>query len=109
MYKLFPDSRRALLKTGGNFPYLRRSDEVNTFIQVGRFYWELSTQRQNVRLVLGMVQPLQVRECRIIVRVAIDTLCKQLRFNHPLIQGQGLMLISFVRFFHRLPYEAYAC
>jgi len=34
MLKLYPNARRALLKTGGNFPYLSRSDEVNIYIQV---------------------------------------------------------------------------
>lgn len=35
MYKLFPNARRAHLKTGGNFPYLCRSAEVNLYVQVG--------------------------------------------------------------------------
>lgn len=35
MYKLYPNARRAHLKTGGNFPYLCRSAEVNLYIQVG--------------------------------------------------------------------------
>lgn len=34
MYKLYPSARRAHLKTGGNFPYLCRSAEVNLYIQV---------------------------------------------------------------------------
>ncbi|XP_067929109.1 maspardin-like [Watersipora subatra] len=34
MGKLYPEARRAYLKTGGNFPYLSRSDEVNCYIQV---------------------------------------------------------------------------
>lgn len=34
MYKLYPNARRAHLKTGGNFPYLCRSAEVNLYIQV---------------------------------------------------------------------------
>jgi len=34
MYKCFPEARRAHLKTGGNFPYLSRPDEVNLFLQV---------------------------------------------------------------------------
>jgi maspardin len=29
LYKLYPDAKRAHLKSGGNFPYLSRSDEVN--------------------------------------------------------------------------------
>ncbi|XP_072516930.1 maspardin isoform X1 [Salminus brasiliensis] len=33
MYKLYPNARRAHLKTGGNFPYLCRSAEVNLYIQ----------------------------------------------------------------------------
>lgn len=34
MYKLYPNARRAHLKTGGNFPYLCRSAEVNLYTQV---------------------------------------------------------------------------
>ena len=34
LYKSYPDARRAHLKSGGNFPYLSRSDEVNLYIQV---------------------------------------------------------------------------
>jgi len=34
LYKSYPDARRAHLKTGGNFPYLSRSNEVNLYIQV---------------------------------------------------------------------------
>lgn len=37
MYKLYPNARRAHLKTGGNFPYLCRSAEVNLYIQVRSF------------------------------------------------------------------------
>ncbi|XP_077374357.1 maspardin isoform X3 [Festucalex cinctus] len=33
MYKLFPNAKRAHLKTGGNFPYLCRSADVNLYIQ----------------------------------------------------------------------------
>lgn len=39
MYKCYPDAKRAHLKSGGNFPYLSRSAEVNIFIQVNKFYW----------------------------------------------------------------------
>jgi len=34
VYKSYPNARRAHLKTGGNFPYLSRSTEVNLYIQV---------------------------------------------------------------------------
>ncbi|XP_033111779.1 maspardin-like [Anneissia japonica] len=34
MYKCYPDAKRAHLKSGGNFPYLSRSDEVNLHIQI---------------------------------------------------------------------------
>jgi len=34
VYKLFPNARQALLKTGGNFPYLSRPDEVNLHIEI---------------------------------------------------------------------------
>lgn len=34
MYKCYPNARRAHMKTGGNFPYLSKSLEVNIFIQI---------------------------------------------------------------------------
>lgn len=34
MYKCYPNAKRAHLKTGGNFPYLCRSGEVNLHIQL---------------------------------------------------------------------------
>ena len=34
MYKCYPNAKRAHLKSGGNFPYLSRPDEVNLYIQV---------------------------------------------------------------------------
>jgi len=34
VYKFFPNARQALLKTGGNFPYLSRPDEINLHIEV---------------------------------------------------------------------------
>jgi len=34
VYKIFPNARQALLKSGGNFPYLSRSDEFNLHIEV---------------------------------------------------------------------------
>jgi len=34
VYKLFPDAKIAELRTGGNFPFLSRGDEVNVYIQV---------------------------------------------------------------------------
>lgn len=34
MSKCYPDAKNALLKSGGNFPYLSRSAEVNVYIQV---------------------------------------------------------------------------
>ena len=34
MYKMYPDAKRAHLKTGGNFPYLSRWQEVNMFIEI---------------------------------------------------------------------------
>lgn len=34
VYKFYPSSKRAHLKTGGNFPYLCRSAEVNLHIQI---------------------------------------------------------------------------
>lgn len=34
MYKCYPNGKRAHMKSGGNFPYLSRSSEVNLFIQI---------------------------------------------------------------------------
>lgn len=34
MYKCYPTAKLAHLKSGGNFPYLSRSDEVNLHLQV---------------------------------------------------------------------------
>ena len=34
MYKCYPQARRAHLKTGGNFPYLSRSSEVNLYLEI---------------------------------------------------------------------------
>jgi len=34
MYRSYPAARMAHLKSGGNFPYLSRSDEVNLHLQV---------------------------------------------------------------------------
>lgn len=33
-YKLYPEAKRAHLKTGGNFPYLSRAEEVNMHILI---------------------------------------------------------------------------
>lgn len=34
MYKCYPDAKKAHLKSGGNFPYLSRSGEVNLMLQI---------------------------------------------------------------------------
>ncbi|XP_028411696.1 maspardin-like isoform X2 [Dendronephthya gigantea] len=34
LYKLYPHAKRAHLKSGGNFPYLCRSSEVNLYLQI---------------------------------------------------------------------------
>ena len=34
MYKCYPEAKRAHLKSGGNFPYLARSEDVNTHLEV---------------------------------------------------------------------------
>lgn len=34
LYKLYPKAKRASLKTGGNFPFLSRSEEVNMHIVI---------------------------------------------------------------------------
>ncbi|KAK2159743.1 hypothetical protein LSH36_147g05056 [Paralvinella palmiformis] len=41
MYKCYPDAKRAHLKSGGNFPYLSRADEVNIYLQIHlKQFWE---------------------------------------------------------------------
>lgn len=35
IYQLYPYAKLAQLKSGGNFPYLSRSEEVNLHIKVG--------------------------------------------------------------------------
>jgi len=34
VYKLYPEAKIAELKTGGNFPFLSRADELNMYLQV---------------------------------------------------------------------------
>ena len=34
LYKCYPDAKRAHLKSGGNFPYICRSAEVNMHLQI---------------------------------------------------------------------------
>lgn len=36
MYKCYPNAKLAHLKSGGNFPYLSRSAEVNLHLQVNK-------------------------------------------------------------------------
>lgn len=36
LYKCYPNARLAHLKSGGNFPYLSRSDQVNIYLLVCR-------------------------------------------------------------------------
>lgn len=50
MYKCYPDAKRAHLKTGGNFPYLARTDEVVTHLEVLDMYQAYYTQRQRFYL-----------------------------------------------------------
>lgn len=38
IYKEYPEAKLAHLKSGGNFPYLSRSDEVNLHLQVNIIY-----------------------------------------------------------------------
>ncbi|XP_064845378.1 maspardin isoform X1 [Oncorhynchus masou masou] len=52
MYKLYPNARRAHLKTGGNFPYLCRSAEVNLYIQVQWLFPPLLTLLSSASAVL---------------------------------------------------------
>jgi len=39
IYQEYPDAKLAHLKSGGNFPYLSRSDEVNLHLQVNNVYY----------------------------------------------------------------------
>ncbi len=50
MYKCYPESKRAHLKSGGNFPYLARSSEVNLMLQVQHYTvkWLLQTLNPNL-------------------------------------------------------------
>lgn len=38
VYKFYPEAKIAEMKTGGNFPYLSRPDEMNMLIQVNKVY-----------------------------------------------------------------------
>lgn len=40
LYKCYPTAKLAHLKTGGNFPYLSRSEEVNLHILVIKSFYE---------------------------------------------------------------------
>lgn len=42
MYKCYPTARLAHLKTGGNFPFLARADEVNVYLQVSNNFFQLN-------------------------------------------------------------------
>jgi hypothetical protein len=39
----YPEARRAQLKTGGDFPFLSRSDEVNLHLQVNKYLYLLTS------------------------------------------------------------------
>ena len=41
LYKCYPNAKLGHLKTGGNFPFLSRSDEFNLFITVSCFPFEI--------------------------------------------------------------------
>lgn len=45
MYKCYPEARRAHLKSGGNFPYLSRSADVNLFLQIHLRRFDLGPQQ----------------------------------------------------------------
>jgi maspardin len=56
LYKMYPNCRRAHLKTGGNYPYLSRPDEVNMHIVIHmrpfrgtRYSAQSCTTSQNLR------------------------------------------------------------
>jgi len=56
MYKCYPNAKLAHLKSGGNFPYLSRSAEVNLHLQVitpSHFYFGLwlKFERAHVRIM----------------------------------------------------------
>eukprot|EP01120_Amphizonella_sp_Union-15-10_P002889 TRINITY_DN13184_c0_g1_i1.p1 TRINITY_DN13184_c0_g1~~TRINITY_DN13184_c0_g1_i1.p1 ORF type:complete len:348 (+),score=60.63 TRINITY_DN13184_c0_g1_i1:95-1138(+) len=51
VYKAYPNARRALMKTGGNFPYLSRSEEVNMHLTVHlrRYGFVLEDDKNNIK------------------------------------------------------------
>jgi len=44
LYKCYPGARLAHLKSGGNFPYLSRSDQVNVYLQVRSYFLQLTSK-----------------------------------------------------------------
>ncbi|XP_077374356.1 maspardin isoform X2 [Festucalex cinctus] len=62
MYKLFPNAKRAHLKTGGNFPYLCRSADVNLYIQIHLRQFH-GTRYAAIAMVSA--KELEVQECHL--------------------------------------------
>lgn len=58
VYKCYPDARLAHLKTGGNFPFLARADELNIYIQVSQEFLSLNC------LLLSSVSSCPLHSCR---------------------------------------------
>lgn len=70
MYKLYPNARRAHLKTGGNFPYLCRSAEVNLYIQVSSWIPSMnvfSHKNSRRKLLLSLLLFLNFPVCSVLL------------------------------------------
>ena len=67
MYKCYPDAKRAHLKSGGNFPYLSRSTEVDLMIQVSTaciYMYNIRDSGRNLaELVIARPKDTCTRKC----------------------------------------------
>ncbi|XP_077567823.1 maspardin isoform X1 [Stigmatopora nigra] len=63
MYKLFPNAKRAHLKTGGNFPYLCRSADVNLYIQIHLQQFH-GTRHAAINPAMVSAEELEVQKCQ---------------------------------------------
>ncbi|XP_057708794.1 maspardin isoform X3 [Corythoichthys intestinalis] len=64
MYKLFPNAKRAHLKTGGNFPYLCRSADVNLYIQIHLRQFH-GTRHAAIDPAMVSAEELEVQKCHL--------------------------------------------
>lgn len=53
LYKCYPHAKLAHLKTGGNFPYLSRSGEVNLHLQVSTHTVIKNVSRPTINYEMG--------------------------------------------------------